>query len=127
MARRVFTNEYKRQILEQLLPPNNKTVPEIAASENIPKTTIYNWVAKARKDGQVIPNNSNPSNDGKWNELDKLRIVIEASCRLIGQYQFTRLNQKPGNGNPLLFPAGTLVYLLVLKSLESYLFQGIFN
>jgi len=48
MARRVFTNEYKRQKLEQLLPPNNKTVPEIAASENIPKTTIYNWVAKAR-------------------------------------------------------------------------------
>lgn len=89
MARRVFTNEYKRQILEQLLPPNNKTVPEIAASENIPKTTIYNWVAKARKDGQVIPNNSNPSNDGKWNELDKLRIVIETfslNDEELGQY-----------------------------------------
>lgn len=77
MAKRVFTDEYKRQILEQLQPPENKTISEIAAQENIPKTTIYGWIAKARKDGQLIPNNSSTSNDGKWNDIDKLRIVIE--------------------------------------------------
>jgi len=89
MARRVFTEEYKRQILKQLQPPENKTISEIALQENIPKTTIYGWVAKARKDGQLIPNNSSPSNDGKWNDIDKLRIVIETislNAEELGRY-----------------------------------------
>lgn len=89
MAKRVFTDEYKRQILEQLQPPENSTISEIAIQENIPKTTIYGWVTKARKDGQLIPNNSSPSNDGKWNDIDKLRIVIETfslNAEELGRY-----------------------------------------
>jgi len=77
MAKRVFSEEYKKQILKQLQPPENKTIPEIAVQENIPKTTIYGWVSKARKNGQIIPNNNSTSNDGKWNGVDKLRIVFE--------------------------------------------------
>lgn len=70
-------------------PPENKTIPEIAAQENIAKTTIYGWVSKARKNGQVIPNNSSTTNDGKWNDVDKLRIVFETFSlneEELGQY-----------------------------------------
>lgn len=71
MAKRVFTDDYKKQILKQLQPPENKTIPEIAVQENIPKTTIYGWVSKARRNGQIIPNNINNSSDSKWLESDK--------------------------------------------------------
>src|SRR5690554_1457366 len=89
MARRVFSDEYKQHVLSQLQPPINKTIPEIAAQENIPKTTIYGWVSKARRNGQVIPNNSANSSDDKWNEVDKLRIVFETFSlneEELGQY-----------------------------------------
>jgi len=88
MAKRVFTEEYKQHILSQLQPPENKSVPEIAKEENLTTSTIYTWVAKARRDGKMIPN-SNTSNDGKWRDVDKLRIVIQTYSlneEELGQY-----------------------------------------
>lgn len=76
MTKRVFSQEFKNKVLKKLQPPENKSVPEIAKEEDIPVTTIYTWVSKARKDGLMIPN-SKPSNDDKWRNEDKLRIVME--------------------------------------------------
>lgn len=76
MTRRVFSQEFKDNILKKLQPPESKTVSEIAAEENISASTIYNWVAKARKKGLMIPN-SGLNNDEKWRNEDKTRIVIE--------------------------------------------------
>ena len=77
MARnRSYTKKYKERIIRSLQPPGNKTIPQVAKEENIPKNTIYTWVAKARKEGQMIPN-SNPSNEIKWRKEDKFRIVME--------------------------------------------------
>ena len=81
--------------MKQLLPPSNKTVSEIAKKEGIPKTTIYSWVARARKKGQLIPN-SGSDHHKKWRAEDKARIVNEtysmneqelgAYCRQNGLY-----------------------------------------
>lgn len=73
---RVYTQDFKDKILKKLQPPENKSVPEIAEEEGIPTTTIHTWVSKARKNGLMIPN-SKPSNDDKWRNEDKLRIVME--------------------------------------------------
>jgi transposase-like protein len=89
VEKRVFSKEYKAKILELLQPPDSKSVPEIAQQEGIPTTTIYSWVSRARKDGQVIPNNGSNFSDRKWNNEDKLRIVIETFAlneAELGQY-----------------------------------------
>ncbi len=88
MAKRVFTKEFKEKILTKLQPPENKSVSEVALEENIPTSTIYTWVSKARKQGQMIPNSS-PGNDNKWRSEDKMRIVIETFSlneEELGQY-----------------------------------------
>lgn len=76
MAKKPITKEFKGSILKKLQPPENMSVSEVSVEEGIPKSTIYSWVAKARKEGQLIPNSSS-SNDDKWRNQDKARIVIE--------------------------------------------------
>lgn len=74
--RKRYSRDFKDSILRQLKPPVNKTVNEIHAETGIPGSTIYTWISKARKEGQLIPNSS-PSNEDKWRKEDKARIVIE--------------------------------------------------
>lgn len=76
MTKRVFSQEFRENILKRLQAPENKSVSEIAQEEGLPTSTIYTWISKARKDGLLIPN-SNPSIDDKWRSEDKLRIVME--------------------------------------------------
>lgn len=76
MKKRFFTKEYKEKILKKLQTPENKSVSEVAKEERIPTSTIYTWISNARKQGQMIPNSS-PSNDKKWCNEDKMRIVME--------------------------------------------------
>jgi transposase-like protein len=77
MANRTsYTNEEKQQILERLQAPENESVSALSGELDIPKSTIYSWIRKARKQGRVIPNNrSKPSS--KWNKNDKVKIVME--------------------------------------------------
>ena len=93
--KRSYTKEFKDNVLRQLQPPINKTVGEIYVEMGIPESTIYTWIAKARKEGQLIPNSS-LSNEDKWRKEDKARIVIETYtmneqelgeyCRMHGLY-----------------------------------------
>jgi hypothetical protein len=73
-TQRRFSKEFKDNILRELQPPENKSVGEISARENIPKSTLYGWVRRAREDGQLIPNNG-PINVDKWRQEDRARIV----------------------------------------------------
>jgi transposase-like protein len=71
-----YTEEYKQRVLEKLMPPIGKSVPEVAKEEGINRNTLYGWVAKARDKGAKIPNSS-PSNNRKWRNEDKMKIVLE--------------------------------------------------
>ncbi len=92
---RRFPKEFKDSILRELQPPQNKSVGEISERENIPKSTLYGWVRRAREKGQLIPNNG-PANVDKWRQKDKARIVMETYsmneqelgeyCRKLGLY-----------------------------------------
>lgn len=90
-----YTREYKQRILESLMPPQNKTVPQVAKEENINRNTLYGWVKVARESGASIPNSS-PSHQKKWRKEDKFKMVMEtysmnetelsAYCREHGLY-----------------------------------------
>jgi transposase-like protein len=95
MANNNYTEAYKQEILKQMQPPENKTIMDVVNEYGIKKSTLYGWVTKARKKGQLIPN-SHPSNQTKWRTIDKMRIVMEtyamneeelgAYCRKHGLY-----------------------------------------
>lgn len=75
-ANKKYTKEYKKQILESLTPPQNKTVSQVAEEEGINRNTLYTWVKKAREQGANIPNSS-PSHQRKWRKEDKFKMVME--------------------------------------------------
>ncbi|OPL09572.1 MAG: hypothetical protein AVO33_00320 [delta proteobacterium ML8_F1] len=90
-----YTKEYRKRILESLMPPQNKTVPQVAKEEGINRNTLYTWVKMAREQGANIPNSS-PSHQRKWRKEDKFKMVMEtysmneaelsAYCREHGLY-----------------------------------------
>lgn len=90
-----YTKEYRKRILESLMPPQNKTVPQVAEEEGINRNTLYTWVKNAREQGANIPNSS-PSHQRKWRKEDKFKMVMEtysmneaelsAYCRERGLY-----------------------------------------
>ncbi|MCU7888673.1 MAG: transposase, partial [Candidatus Thiodiazotropha sp. (ex Lucinoma aequizonata)] len=38
-----YPKERKEAVVKKMLPPNNKTIPEIAKEEGICEGTLYNW------------------------------------------------------------------------------------
>ncbi len=99
MANRTsYANEEKQQILERLQAPKNESVSALSEELDIPRSTLYSWIRKARKQGRVIPNNRSKPNS-KWNKNDKVKIVMEtyamneeelnSYCREHGLYKDT--------------------------------------
>ena len=56
-----YSEERKAAILKKLLPPHNKTIPEVAAEDYISEATLYNWRNKLRSEGKPVPGNQKNS------------------------------------------------------------------
>ncbi len=96
-----YTKDYKKRVMSRLQAANSEAVSADTAETGIPKSTLYTWINKARKQGKVIPNNeANPNI--KWSKDNKIRIVMEtyaineeelsSYCRKHGLYKET-INQ----------------------------------
>jgi transposase-like protein len=73
-----YPDERKEAILKKMLPPNNKTIKELAEEEGISEATLYNWRKSARAEGRLLPNgDSTPSG---WNAADKFAAVVETAA-----------------------------------------------
>ncbi|WP_293726461.1 transposase, partial [Thiolapillus sp.] len=48
-----YPRERKEAVLKKMLPPNNKTIPEISKEEGISEGTLYNWRKAARAEGRL--------------------------------------------------------------------------
>jgi transposase-like protein len=46
-----YSEERKSAVMRKLLPPENRTVREVAEEEGISEVTLYNWRKKARERG----------------------------------------------------------------------------
>ena len=72
-----YSEERKAAILKKLLPPLNKSVPEVAAEEHISEATLYNWRSKLRSEGKPVPGNQR--NSEQWSAEAKFATVIETA------------------------------------------------
>ena len=60
-----------------MMPPLNRTVPELVEATGITDATLYAWRKQARAAGAVVPG------DGKapegWSSQEKFRVVLESA------------------------------------------------
>lgn len=73
-----YPKERKEAVLKKMLPPSNKTIPQIAREEGISEATLYNWRKAARATGQLMPDgDTSPSG---WCTTDKFAVVLETAA-----------------------------------------------
>lgn len=73
-----YSNERKEAVLKKMLPPENKSIPEIAREEGISEPTLYLWRNAARASGRLLPN-ADSTPDG-WTSADKFSAVVETAA-----------------------------------------------
>jgi len=110
-----YADERKAAVLNKLLPPHNRPVPEIAQTEGISEATLYNWIKQAREVGIAVPGSGKASPES-WSGEAKFAVVLETAimnasevgeyCRSKGLYpeQVARWKQAcitgAGGGDP---------------------------
>ncbi|GHA08185.1 hypothetical protein UN63_05125 [Oceanisphaera arctica] len=50
-----YSLERREAVLKKLLPPHSRSVPDVAAEENISEQTLYNWLKQLRSEGKPVP------------------------------------------------------------------------
>ena len=90
-----YSEERKAAVLKKLLPPQNRSVVQVAAEDGISDVTLYSWLKQCRQQGMPVPGNRNTGDE--WSPEAKLAVVIEtaamseaelgAYCRQRGLYR----------------------------------------
>ena len=73
-----YSPERKQAILSKLLPPNNKSVAQVAREESMAEQTLYNWRKQAKEQGQPVPGNK--SKPDQWSHETKFAVVVETAA-----------------------------------------------
>ena len=73
-----YPRERKEAVLKKMLPPNNKTIKELAQEEGICEATLYNWRKEARAEGRLLPDGD--ITPAGWCAADKFAAVVETAA-----------------------------------------------
>lgn len=89
-----YTTEQREWAIQQMMPPLNRAVVELAKTTGITAVTLRTWQEMARAEGRIVPGDGKRSD--RWSSTDKFRIVLEtaplseaelsAYCRTKGIY-----------------------------------------
>lgn len=74
-----YSEELKASVLRRMLPPQNRSVAELARETGITETTLYTWRIKARKSGAVMPSGGRHSAED-WDSASKFAVVLETAA-----------------------------------------------
>ena len=61
-----------------MLPPNTMAIRQLSQEEGISEATLYDWRAKARRKGQLLPD-ADAGPEG-WSSGDKFAAVLETAA-----------------------------------------------
>lgn len=73
-----YAKERKEAVLKKMLPPNNRTIKELAAEEGVSEATLYNWRKAARAEGRLLPDGEKTPQG--WGSADKFAAVVETAA-----------------------------------------------
>lgn len=111
-----YTVERREWAIQQMMPPLNRAVVELAEATGITTVTLRTWRKEARAEGKIVPGDGKQSD--RWSSTDKFRIVLETAplseaelseyCRAKGlqpeQIRQWRLTCEQANGVAVLKP-----------------------
>jgi transposase len=72
-----FSEEFKYSIIVQMMPPENRSIGEIARETGLSEATLYLWRKQARAKGLAVPSGEIESE--RWSAQDKFLIVMETA------------------------------------------------
>ena len=72
-----YSQERKAAILKKLLPPHNRSVPDVAREEGLCEATLYNWRKQLKDNGVPVPGNE--LNTEQWSAEAKFAVVVETA------------------------------------------------
>jgi len=75
--RKRYTEEFKKSVIEKMMPPNPVPVLQICRETGVSDVTLYQWRKDYRNRGIAVPTDQNNSNN--WTAEDKLAAVIETA------------------------------------------------
>ena len=81
-----YPPEYKAELIQRMLPPENIPVKELEAETGISKNTLYSWCKRDRKKRGLVKKSGPKS---KWTSEEKFLIVLETASLSeseIGEY-----------------------------------------
>jgi transposase-like protein len=73
-----YSAELKASIIARMLPPNNRSVPQLAEETGIPKDTLYCWRLKARKGVDGVAVQAQPASE--LSSEEKFAVVLETAA-----------------------------------------------
>lgn len=71
-----YTAEQKRWAVEQMKPPLNQTVKELAKDSGITEVSLRTWRDASRAAGEFVPSGHSSEN---WSSSEKFRVVLETA------------------------------------------------
>ena len=89
-----YTTEQREWAIQQMMPPLNRAVVELAKATGITTVTLRVWQKAARAEGRIMLGDGKQSD--QWSSTNKFRIVLETAplseielsvyCRMKGIY-----------------------------------------
>jgi len=73
-----YSPERKEAVLKKMLPPDQRSIPDLAKEEGIAEPTLYAWRSKARNEGRLMPDSKNTPKG--WSSRDKFAAVMETAA-----------------------------------------------
>jgi transposase-like protein len=73
-----YSQELKQAILKRMMPPESRSVAELARETGITETTLYNWRNVARRAGAVMPGGGKQQAED-WDSAAKFAVVLETA------------------------------------------------
>jgi transposase-like protein len=70
-----YNEEFKKSVVSKMMPPENRSVSELASETGVSEVTLYKWRDEIRRLGQAAPAGSKGSD--RWSTEDKFLIVAE--------------------------------------------------
>ena len=72
-----YSDERREAILKKLLPPYNRSVPEVAREEGVSEQTLYNWLKRCRSKGVPVPGTQRKTDS--WSAEARFAVVVETA------------------------------------------------
>lgn len=72
-----YPPERKESVLRKMMPPQNRSIKQLAQEEGISEATLFNWRKQAREKGLLLPDGD--SGPEGWSARDKFAAVLETA------------------------------------------------